>query len=530
MTAARTDGPHPEPDPRRAQVLIDAITDYAIYMLDELGRVTTWNAGAQRFKGYETHEILGRHFSCFYTDEDRATDLPRRALDTALREGRFEQEGWRVRKDGSHFWASVVIDPIRDDGGTLVGFAKVTRDMTERRRAQRALEETREALFQSQKMEAVGQLAAGVAHEFNNLLQVVRTRLELMRRRPAGASLEEDVSIARRSLQRAESLTAHLLGMSGRRPFTPSLVPLREWLTPFVELLRSFTGGAVSAELDAAADLWDVEVDPGELESALLNVAANARDAMPAGGRLRIKAWNERMLAGVADGPPAQEFVAISVADTGQGIDPQVLPRVFEPFFTTKEPGTGTGLGLSQVYGFARMSGGSVAIESAPGKGTTITLRVPRATAASQPVAGTASAPTPDAAQAGQGALILVVDDHEDVAQATCALLETAGFKACRAASGQAALERLQLEPQPRAIVSDIVMPGRIDGLELARQVRRRSPEIPLVLCTGYSAQAQQATAEGFTILSKPYDFEALERWLRGALGVARVIPFVRRS
>ncbi|HYF60103.1 MAG TPA: PAS domain S-box protein [Burkholderiaceae bacterium] len=515
----------------RFRLLVQGVTDYAIYLLDPEGHVVNWNAGAERFKGYTTDEILGQHFSRFYTEEDRATQLPRRALETALREGRFEQEGWRVRKDGGRFWASVVIDPIRDERGTLVGFGKVTRDMTERRRAQQELERTREALFQSQKMEAVGQLAAGVAHEFNNLLQVVRTRVELMRRRPSGVDGGEDAAIIRRTLQRAEDLTAHLLSVTGRRRLEPSRVALRDWLPSCTELLRPFMGGDAEIDLAVAGDLWDVQVDPGELESALLNVASNARDAMPAGGRLRIRACNERMVGAGDDGTSAREFVVLSVSDDGQGIDPEVLPRVFEPFFTTKEPGKGTGLGLSQVYGFARRSGGTVAIESAPGRGTTITLRLPRASPeAARPPADGEAPPPADAVPDGSGALVMVVDDHEDVARATGALLESLGYTVCYAASGPAALERLQLEPQPRAVVSDVVMPGALDGIEMARRARARWPKIPVILCTGYSAQVQQAAAEGFTILAKPYDFEALERTLRDALALGRVIPFARRT
>jgi PAS domain S-box-containing protein len=514
----------------RFRLLVQSVTDYAIYLLDPDGHVVNWNAGAERFKGYTSEQILGRHFSRFYTDEDRATDLPRRALRTALREGRFEQEGWRVRKDGSRFWASVVIEPVRDDGGTHIGFAKITRDLSERRREQQALEQAREALVQSQKMEAVGQLAAGVAHEFNNQLQVLRTRLELLRRRPSGSDLGDDLSIIGRSLERAEGLTVHLLSVAGRRPFQPSRVALRDWLPPCVDLLRSFMGGAVSTELALADDLWEVEVDPGELESALLNMASNARDALPAGGHLRIRACNERMLAAGGDPTSEQDFVVLSMSDDGQGIDTAVLPRVFEPFFTTKQPGKGTGLGLSQVYGFSRKSGGSVAIESALGKGTTVTLRMPRARGATKPADPPAPTVPAHVAPDASCPLVLVVDDNEDVARATGSLLETMGFAVCYAASGPGALERLRIEPRPQAVVSDIVMPGRLNGVEMAREVRRRWPAMPVILCTGYSAEADRAAAAGFTILSKPYAFDDLERELRTLLKAAQVIPFVRRS
>src|SRR3954470_1840487 len=207
----------PQTDEQRLRVLVEAVTDYAIYMLDPHGIVTSWNRGAQRFKGYTPDEILGEHFSRFYTEEDRQAGLPMRALETAARERRFEQEGWRVRKDGSRFWAHVVIDPIRDEQGTLIGFAKITRDITERKKAQEALEATRTALFQSQKMETVGQLSGGIAHDFNNLLAVVIGNLELLRKRvPEDPRFRRLLDNSMDAAQRGASLTKRLLAFARR--------------------------------------------------------------------------------------------------------------------------------------------------------------------------------------------------------------------------------------------------------------------------------------------------------------------------
>jgi PAS domain S-box-containing protein len=371
---------------RRFRHLVQSVVDYAIFQLDKDGTVATWNPGAERIKGYTADEIIGQHFSRFYTEEDLATGLPARALATAAREGRFEAEGWRVRKDGSRFWASVVIDPVRDDAGELVGFAKVTRDITERMETQRILRETQEQLAASQRMDAVGQLSGGIAHDFNNLLMIIQGNLETAQRAIHGlpnppANLPRSIRNAMRGAQRASALTHRLLAFSRRQALNPKILDVNQYLSTVAEFLQRALGETVELEVAGAPGLWTIEVDLAQLDSSLVNLAINARDAMPKGGKLTVEALNQSLdhaYSRANPEVPPGHYVVICVSDTGQGMTPDVLSRAFEPFFTTKEIGQGTGLGLSQVYGFVKQSGGNVKIYSEPGQGTTVRMYFPR--------------------------------------------------------------------------------------------------------------------------------------------------------
>jgi PAS domain S-box-containing protein len=283
---------------RRFQTLVHGVTDYAIYMLDPQGNVTNWNTGAMRIKGYSESEIVGRHFSIFYTPEDRADGMPARALLTAINEGRYEAEGWRVRKDGTRFWANVVIDRLEDSNGELLGLAKITRDITERREAQQRLEAAREQLYQSQKMDAVGQLTGGVAHDFNNLLTIIIGNLDNAKRTidnwqdGAKERLRRAVDMALVGANRAAVLTGHLLAFSRRQPLEPKLLDVNRLLSHLSAFLTPSLGEAVQLEVVGAGGVWPVEADAVQLETAILNLTVNARDAMPQGGRLTIEASN----------------------------------------------------------------------------------------------------------------------------------------------------------------------------------------------------------------------------------------------
>ena len=381
----------------RYRLLVESVTDYAIYMLDPDGIVSSWNPGAQRFKGYEPSEIIGRHFSCFYTEEDRRDGLPERALATAAREGRFESEGWRVRKDGTRFWTGVVIDPIRTPSGLLIGFAKVTRDLTERKQAQEALEQAREALFQSQKMEAIGQLTGGIAHDFNNLLSAVLGSLELLRKRmPDDPRLVRLLDNAVQAAQRGTSLTQRMLSFARRQELKPEPVDLPALVAGMSELLRTSLGPSVTVEMRFPPALKPVLADSNQLELALLNLAVNARDAMPKGGPLVISAREDRLPPDQCNLRPGL-FVCLSVIDRGVGMDEATLAKAMDPFFTTKGVGKGTGLGLSMVHGMAEQSGGCLVLTSREGEGTTAELWLPIAPSAGdrsrqEHLAGTAGA------------------------------------------------------------------------------------------------------------------------------------------
>ena len=364
--------------------LVEAVVDYAIFQLDRNGIVTTWNSGAQHIKGYEAAEIIGKHFSCFYTEEDQAKGVPQQVLATAAREGRFEAKSWRVRKDGSEFFASVVIDAIFDENGVLVGFAKITRDVTDRMKNQLALKEAQEQLFVSQKMEAVGQLSGGIAHDFNNLMMIVLGNLETAQRNASdNPNLRRSLKNAMRGAQRATSLTSRLLAFSRRQPLNPKPVSLNDFLPGAVDFIKRSLGETIDVESVGSDGLWLVEVDPNHLETALLNLAINARDAMPEGGKLTVEARNTSIDSTYCRTNPeftTGQYVVLSVSDTGHGMTADILSRVFEPFFTTKQTGQGTGLGLSQVYGFVKQSGGQVKIYSEPSHGTTVKIYLPRLT------------------------------------------------------------------------------------------------------------------------------------------------------
>jgi PAS domain S-box-containing protein len=490
---------------QRFQLLINAVTDYAIYMLEPDGTIASWNPGARRFKGYEADEILGRNYSCFFTEEDQAAGLPRQALETAAREGRFEAEGIRVRKDGSRFWVNAVLDPIRDAAGNLLGFAKITRDITERRAAQEELEQARAELFQAQKLQALGELTGGIAHDFNNLLTVIRGSAELLR--------TDGLSDARRrryldaiieTADRATNLTSHLLAFGRRQPLKPEAVDLNLRLDAFVEMVSRTIGSKTEIVLDPAPELWPVEVDATQLESALLNAAINARDAMPGGGRLTIRAYNVPGHDGGAD------MVCVSLTDTGEGMPKEVLDRVFDPFFTTKPIGKGTGLGLSQIHGFAAQSGGHAEIDSVVGQGTTLRIFLPRASGAA---AGNQSCETGLAK--GGGATVLLVEDNDQVRAFAESLLADLDYRVVSAASAEEALEALAAQ-EIDLLFTDVMMPG-MSGLELAQQASAARPNLPVVLASGYSEEMAGRAAAAFETLAKPYGAATLGAALAAA-------------
>ncbi len=500
---------------RQLRLLVQSVTDYAIFMLDQNGRITSWNSGAQRIHGYAASEIVGGHFGCFYTAEDRETGEPDRALMIATDRGRYETEAWRTRKDGSSFYAHVVLQAVRDDNGLLVGFAKITRDVTERRAAQAELEQARDQLAQAQKMEALGQLTGGIAHDFNNLLMIVSGHAQILKRRLSDPAVQKPVEAIQIAAKRGESLTRQLLTFSRRQRLSPVAVDLRERLEAIRAMLKSSLRGNIRLVEDLPEDLWPIEVDVTEFELALVNVAVNARDAMPEGGTFRITARN--VACGSAGGVPGVplrgDFVALALTDTGGGIAPEALSRIFDPFFTTKAVGKGTGLGLSQVHGFAHQSGGTVTAASEPGKGATITVYLPRSRQEAAPVGEAA----PPATLARGDGRVLVVEDDMDVAEVTASLIEDLGYGVVRARSGAQALELLAAGQRIDIVFSDVVMPGGMDGMALAQEIRTRFPKVPVLLTSGFS-EALHTVDPRFTLLRKPFEVANLERALRSAL------------
>jgi len=491
--------------------LIHGVTDYAICMLDPQGRISSWNAGAERIKGYAPEEIIGEHFSRFYTEEDRAAGLPAVSLATAVRDGRFEKEGWRVRKDGTRFWANVVIDAIRDDAGTLTGFAKVTRDITERMKTQKQLEEAREALFQSQKLEAIGQLTGGVAHDFNNLLMVILGSLALMRKRlpPEAAAALPLLDNAVQAAQRGATLTKRMLAFARRQELKITAVDIPELVHGTADLLQRTLGPSITIETRFPLGLPKASTDANQLESALLNIAVNARDAMPEGGSITIAAR-----VATADEPAPGRYVCLSVTDTGEGMDPETLARAAEPFFTTKGVGKGTGLGLSMVHGLMEQSHGRMVLASRKGAGTTIELWLPAAS-------GTEASPAmesvvaQDATKAPGRLHVMAVDDDGLVLMNTIAMLEELGHEAVGATTADQALDALRREPAD-LVITDHAMP-RMTGAELADRIATEWPGLPVILATGY-AELPMGVAAGLPKLAKPFSLEELETAIQSAV------------
>ncbi len=501
---------------RRFRLLVQGVTDYAIYMLSPDGYVTNWNIGAERIKGYTEDEIIGQHFSRFYTQEDVDTGLPWKALDKARREGRYEAEGWRRRKDGKAFWAGVVVDAIHDDTGALIGFAKITRDLTERREAQLQLELSREQLFQSQKMEAVGQLTGGLAHDFNNMLTGIIGSLELLRTRLAQGrigDLERYITTAEGAASRATRLTHRLLAFARRQTLDPKPTNANKLIANMEDLIQRTVGPEITIETVLGIGLWQTLCDPNQLENAILNLCINARDAMPDGGRLTIETantWVDERGARARD-MQAGQYVAICVSDTGTGMPPEVIARAFDPFYTTKPTGQGTGLGLSMIYGFAKQSGGQVRLYSEVGAGTTARIYLPSHRGPAQEEEAPPQLEQALRAQAGE--TVLIVDDEPSVRMLVTEILEDLGYGAIEAADGGSGLKVLQSDIRIDLLITDVGLPGGMNGRQMADAAREKRPKLKVLFITGYAENA--AIGNGFLdagmhVVTKPFAMEKL--------------------
>ncbi len=495
---------------QRFRLLVQGVTDYAIYMLSPEGTVTNWNSGAQRIKGYEQGEIVGSHFSRFYTAEDQAAGVPKRALSTAATAGRFEAEGWRVRKDGTRFWAHVIIDAIHDDDGQLVGFAKITRDLTEKKRIADALEAANAALYQAQKMESIGQLTGGIAHDFNNLLSVLSSGLEVLAMQRGETGDTRTLESMRRAVDRGARLTQPLLAFARRQPLQAETRSVNRIVAGFETVLRRAVHAGIAFELDLDRKAHSATIDSARLESALLNLVVNARDAMPQGGRIVIATSNVTLDQHHQAGSlPAGEYIRITVSDTGSGMPPDVAARAFEPFFTTKEVGNGTGLGLSQVYGFIKQSDGDVVIESREGEGTTIAIYLPAVVSEAQED------------HRGHVERVLIVEDEPDLMDVAASLFTSMGYDVVTASSGREAIDVLE-QRDVDILFTDVVMPNGMDGLELATYTRTHYPETKIMLASGYPLPALKQRhgrdLNEFAFVNKPYRLADLARTLRSAM------------
>jgi PAS domain S-box-containing protein len=496
---------------RHFQILIEGVVDYAIFALDKEGHVTSWNSTAQKIVGYTPEEIIGKDFGIFYRPDERREGSPTRALELAMQRGKHEVEGWRIRKNGTPFFITGSISSTHDDAGNLIGFINILRDATERRDAEEKLVQAREQLAMSQKMEAIGKLTGGIAHDFNNLLMIIGGSAQIFARL-LDPKLPRAIEAIQTAAKRGESLTRQLLTFSRHQHLSPTVVDLNASIKNMRTMIESSLRGNIVYDENIGDVVSPVKVDLAELELAIVNIAVNARDAMPNGGTFTLSVQDVTVDQEIDDNRLGGTFFAIAFSDTGTGIPPNLLSKMFDPFFTTKEVGKGTGLGLSQVYGFAHQAGGTVTADSTVGQGTTITVYLP--SCADEQITSKEISAAKAKAQHSLRQTVLVVDDSADVAEVTSSLFEHLGYETIYRDSAEAALKLLEAGTKIDLVFSDIVMPGTIDGVGLAREIRSRYPNLPVALTTGYS-DAAKAAPPNLRILRKPFDTEALRDFIQ---------------
>ena len=489
------------------------VPDYALYMLDADGNVVSWNAGAELIEGYEAAEIIGKPLSTFYQSADQGRAQTN--LATAAATGTAEEEGWRVRKDGSRFWARVVLSSIQDPAGKLLGFAKVTRDLTERKKWE-------EQLHQAQKLEAIGALAAGIAHDFNNLLSVILSYSELLALElGTGDPMRADLGEINAAGLLAVTLTDRLLAFGRQQVLQPKVVDLCKIVAKMETLLRRLIGADVELVAQFAPECGKVLVDAGQMEQLVLNLAVNGRDAMPRGGKLEIEAREVELDAAYAAehvGAVAGPHVLLSVTDTGTGMDAATQSRMFDPFFTTKDPGKGTGLGLATVFGIVKQSGGTIEVSSVLGCGTTICVYLPMVDRS----ALIASEPPPPHGEKLEGSeTILLVEDDLQVRVLARTILRRYGYNVLDAQSGgDAFLLCEQYTGCIDLLLTDVVMP-RMSGRQLAERLLLVRADMRVLYMSGYTDDAVVRNGIFYSkiaFIQKPITPEPLARKVRAAL------------
>ncbi|HEY6432927.1 MAG TPA: response regulator, partial [Acetobacteraceae bacterium] len=535
---------------RRFEAVVENLP-FSIIMVDATGRMLLGNPAMDRILGQPPQSIESSadfiRFRAQHPD-GRLYDAHEYPVARALA-GEVVQnhEMTYLVGDGVQRWLRVSAIPVCDASGTVVSAISVAVDVDSEKRAELALRQlnetlesrvaaetaermqAEEALRQAQKMEAIGQLTGGVAHDFNNLLQIVMGNLESLQRRVSGgaAASADLLRLAQNALngaQRAAVLTHRLLAFSRRQPLQPSAVDANALISGMSELLRRTLGETIVLESVQGGGLWPVYADPHQLENALLNLAVNARDAMPSGGKLTIEAANVFFddAYGAQEQVAAGQYVMLAVSDTGTGMSKDVIARAFDPFFTTKEVGHGTGLGLSQVYGFAKQSGGHAKIYSEPGQGTTVKLYLPRRHGAEPE----RSQPRPAPVVAGHEETILVVEDEVDVRAHTVATLRELGYRVLEAGNGVEALAQLEGHPETRLLFTDVGLPGGMNGRQLADEARRRQPGLLVLFTTGYARNAivhQGRLDPDVALLPKPFTYGGLAAKLREMLEMPAV-------
>jgi len=487
------------------ETVLNCLSDHAILTLDEAGKITSWNNGAERMKGYVRDEILGQHFACFYTKADQEDGVPVRVLRIAADTGKHQSEGWRVRKNGEKFWANVVIHQLTGFSGKIRGFVEITRDITQRLQ----IEKLREELNQSQKLELVGRLTGGVAHDFNNFLTAIEAGNDLILHYSDDPRIARVMEINKLAVGSSRKLVSQLLSFSRRQIMTPKRSSVWDLVATLDVLIQRAVGEQIRLRWNLNPELPAVMVDPPQFQAVLLNLVVNARDAMPDGGWLTV--FMEKLVLSDRNYPPpydlpAGEYVVLGVSDTGTGMSDEVCERAIEPFFTTKDVGRGTGLGLSQSFGFARQSGGTLRIESVQGRGTTVRILLPAIDATATTVAT-------------RQKTILFVDDDCAIRTLVCEMLRFLGHKVVEAEDGREALALLERDRTINFLFSDIVMPNDMTGLQLMTAARLARPGLPTLLASGYPREVLRNLGdipEDVCFIPKPYSLADISAHVGG--------------
>jgi PAS domain S-box-containing protein len=498
----------------RYQLLVESLEDYATFTVDRDGRVTGWNTGAERIFGYQADEITGRHISCLYTPEDVQLGKPESKLARAEKDGRVVDDSWRMRKDGTRFWAGIVMTRLRDEEGRSVGFSQITRDLTERMRVQ-------EEMFKASKLESIGILAGGIAHDFNNILTAIISNLYLAKaplnpKDPTYQRLTE----AERATLRAKDLTQQLLTFS--KGGAPIMHPAS--LVELVKVSADFAvqGSHTRCEFSIPSTLWTAEVDEGQISQVINNMVINAQQAMPDGGTILIRAKNTTVRSDHHLPLPEGRYVLISITDSGVGISEDHLTKVFDPFFTTKP--NGSGLGLSTSYLIVKRHSGHIKVKSEIGKGTTFSIYLP---------ASTKSAPSikrieDDVARPGTGR-ILLMDDEALLREPLTQVLSGLGYYVNAAKDGAEAIDLYKKAFDAGrpfdAVILDLTVPGGMGGRETIAKLRELNPDVKAMVSSGYSDDPVMAQyrEHGFVgVVTKPYPIHALSDLLRRFLGTPR--------
>ena len=529
----------------RFRLVVDSLQDYAVFMMDPEGRVSSWNRGAERIGGWKQQEVIGELFGRFYIPEDREKGLPALVLREAATESRYEEEGWRIRKDGSRFWANLVVTALMDDNGALVGFSAIIRDLTERKRAEEELtrlnaeleerfaekaaelgqtigerEKLQAQLLQAQKMEGIGTLAGGIAHDMNNILNVISGYASLILQNPGNTEkVEEGLEVIKETVDRGASLVRQLLASARRSKLKFEQIQVNDMLEKLHGLLKQTFPKTVEVRLELDPALPSVIADSNLLHQAVLNLCLNARDAMPGGGTLQLIT---RRVAGAAlrrifQDASAKQYTCITVKDTGVGMNAAIQSRIFEPFFTTKQQGEGTGLGLSVVYGIVTNHQGFIDVESEPDQGTTFRIWLPVPKSRETAIEVKEQPPVKDGTRPfGKGETILFAEDETQQLSLMQNFLQGKGYRILPAKDGAEAVEIFQCKKDEIGLVIlDLGLP-KLNGWEAFRKIKEIDPAVKAIFATGFMTpqiESQLALEEASAVIMKPYQLhEILEK------------------